>query len=155
MNRQNETIREITFADEDTFILIPPDMLAQVITCCQKEPEPVFVLDEFFPPDLMKYLGQVLETNQRLPLFSHGCPCKGAPDDDFFAFILIQLSGLQIDRKLWFARLEYTLAPDRRKLLRTEYTQEARRIGQEGGIFLYESGRRQKGRTACILDPAP
>lgn len=70
MNRQSETIREITFAEQDSLILVPPKMLEQVISCCQKGPTSRFALDEFYPPDLMKYLRQVLETNRHLPLFS-------------------------------------------------------------------------------------
>lgn len=161
MNRQNEIIREITFPKQDTLILVPPDMLAQVITCCQKEPAPVFALDEFFPPDLMKYLEQVLETNRHLPLFSSVLPkelpdgCGVMPSDEVFSLILTQLSGLRIDRRLWFSRLEYAQTPGRGNLLLTEYTQEAREIGRKGGVFLYGKNGYQKGRTACILDPAP
>lgn len=59
MNRQSETIREITFAEQDSLILVPPKMLEQVISCCQKGPTSRFALDEFYPPDLMKYLRQV------------------------------------------------------------------------------------------------
>ena len=70
MNKQSETIREITFAERDTLILVPPKMLEQVISCCQKGPRLRIALDEFYPPDLVEYLRQVLETNRHLSLDS-------------------------------------------------------------------------------------
>lgn len=169
MNRQSETIREITFAEQDSLILVPPKMLEQVISCCQKGPTSRFALDEFYPPDLMEYLRQVLETNRHLPLFPPGtlhspsdtsrlfpdCTCEGIPGmDEIFMLAMIQLGSLQIDQRSWFSRLEYTRTTARENLLLTEYTEEARKIGRQGGIFLHGNTGYKKGRTACILAPA-
>ena len=126
MNRQSETIREITFAEQDSLILVPPKMLEQVISCCQKGPTSCFVLDEFYPPDLMKYLRQVLETNRHLPLFSPGtlhspsdtsrrfpdCTCEGIPGmDEIFMLAIIQLGSLQIDQRSCLVKLSSLPAP--------------------------------------------
>lgn len=166
MNKQSETIREITFAERDTLILVPPKMLEQVISCCQKGPRLRIALDEFYPPDLVEYLRQVLETNRHLSLDSLrslsgtsrlplGCACEGMPGmDEIFMLSMIQLGGLQIDQRLWFSRLEYTQTTARENLLLTEYTTEAQEIGRPGGIFLHGNSGYKKGRTACILAPA-
>lgn len=169
MNSQNKAIREITFTEQDTLILVPPKMLEQVISCCQKGPQSRFALDEFYPPDLMEYLRQVLETNRHLPLFSpdslrtlsgtsrlsHDCACEDIPwMDEIFMLSVIQLGSLRIDQRPWFSRLEYTQTTAKENLLLTEYTTEAQEIGRQGGIFLHGNTEYKKGRTACILAPA-
>lgn len=140
---------------------------------CRKAPEALVVLDEFFPPGLREYLMQVLEANRHLPLFSGSIlpaghtsgdtPFSGTENaDDLFALILLQLSGLKIDRRLWFSELEYEQTPDRIRFLHMKYTPEARDISREGGLFLYRTkgyGARkaeghEKGGISFVLDPA-
>ncbi len=173
MNRQNQKIREITFSGQDAMLLIPPGMLKETVVLCRKAPEALVVLDEFFPPGLREYLMQVLEANRHLPLFSGSIlpaghtsgdtPFSGTENaDDLFALILLQLSGLKIDRRLWFSELEYKQTPDRIRFLHMKYTPEARDISREGGLFLYRTkgyGARkaeghEKGGISFVLDPA-
>lgn len=158
MNRQNQKIREITFSRQDAMLLIPPGMLKETVVRCRKSPEALIFLDEFFPPGLRDYLMKVLEANRHLPLFSHSVfraghascdtPFPGVQsEDNFFALILLQLSGLRIDRRLWFTELQYEREPDRSSLLHMKYTPEARKISQEGGLFLYQPEGYSLSRT--------
>ena len=143
-------------------------MMEQVISRSREGAECSFALDEFYPPDLMGYLRQVLETNRRLPLFSPGilhpysgasrlcpdCACETIPGmdetfmDEIFLLAMIQLGSLQIDQRPWFSRLEYTQggAGDGGHLLLAGYTEEAQEIGRQGGIFVY-------GDTGYIFSP--
>lgn len=149
MNRQNQKIRNIIFSGQDAMLLIPPGMLKEAVVLCRESPEALIFLDEFFPPGLRDYLMKVLEANRHLPLFSRSvlhtghAPCDtplpGAQSkEDFFTLILLQLSGLQVDRRLWFTELQYEQMPDRTSLLHMKYTPEARKISREGGLFLYQ-----------------
>lgn len=159
MDRQNGPIHRVTFAGQGSLILIPPAMMEQVISRSREGTECSFALDEFYPPDLMGYLRQVLETNRHLPLFSPGilnpssgasrlcpdCACETMPGmdeifmDEIFMLATIQLGSLQIDQHPWFSRLEYTQdgAGDGEHRLLAGYTEEAQEIGWQGGIFLY------------------
>lgn len=173
MNRQNQKIREITFSGQDAMLLIPPVMLKEAVALCRKSPEALLILDEFFPTGLREYLMQVLEANRHLSLFSGSIlpaghtsgdsPIPGSEcADDLFALILLQLSGLKIDRRLWFSELEYGQTPDRIRFLHMKYTPEARDISREGGLFLCRTKgcgacrteEHKKGGISFILDPA-
>lgn len=67
MTFQNDPIRKITFEDQFPFLLVPDEMLSEVISRCQEGPRLLLALDSFFPPDLISYLEQVLEINRLLP----------------------------------------------------------------------------------------
>ena len=165
MRRQNEKIREITFAEQDAMILIPPRMLRETVVRSRKSPETLVVLDEFLPAELTRYLGKVLEANRHLPLFSHSpargryvpkdtaLPEPGSPDE-VFTHILIQLSGLQIDRRLWIAGLEYDRTPDKGPFIHIKYTPAAQEISKKGGVFLCRPRGYKKGGISFVLDPA-
>ena len=177
MNRQNQKIREITFSGQDAILLIPPGMLKEAVALCRKSPEALLILDEFFPTGLREYLMQVLDANRHLPIFSGSIlpaghtSCNSSGDspipgsecaDDLFALILLQLSGLKIDRRLWFSELEYGQTPDRIRFLHMKYTPEARDISREGGLFLCRTKgcgacrteAHKKGGISFVLDPA-
>ena len=147
MNRQNQKIREITFSGQDAMLLIPPGMLKEAVALCRKAPEALLILDELFPPGLREYLMQGREANRHLSLFSGSIlpaghtscdsPIPGSEcADDLFALILLQLSGLKIDRRLWISELGYGQTPDRIRFLNMNYTPEARDITRLGGLFL-------------------
>ena len=70
MTFQNDPIRKITFEDQFPFLLVPDEMLSEVISRCQEGPRLLLALDSFFPPDLISYLEQVLEINRLLPPLS-------------------------------------------------------------------------------------
>lgn len=171
MDRQNGAIHRVTFAGQGSLILIPPAMMEQVISRSREGAECSFALDEFYPPDLMGYLRQVLETNRHLPLFSPGilhrssvasrlcpdCACETIPGmDEIFLLTMIQLGSLHIDQRSWFSRLEYTQdgTGDGDHRLLAGYTEEAQKIGRQGGSFFYGNTGYKKGRAVCILAPA-
>lgn len=170
MTRTNSTIREITFAEHTPFLLVPPDMLAEVIARCQEGPELLLSLNGFFPADLVNYLGQVLEINRNLPPISpallgtqstafppenHALFHSGAKvltdtsaSDEILSLMLIQLSSMHIDRQLWFSRLKYELTEGNETALLAQYTPGAQEIRQEigpkGGTFIYRPAEERK-----------
>lgn len=150
MTFQNDPIRKITFEDQFPFLLVPDEMLSEVIFRCQEGPRLLLALDSFFPPDLISYLEQVLEINRLLPPLSgfpiHSSDCgmyhsgsiqSGSCANNILPLLLTQLGGLRIDRCLWFSHLDYRQTTDRESFLHADYTSEAREIGREGGTFLY------------------
>lgn len=170
MTRTNSTIREITFTEHTPFLLVPPDMLAEVIARCQEGSELLLSLNGFFPADLVNYLGQVLEINRNLPPISpallgtqstafppenHAFFHSGAKvltdtsaSDEILSLMLIQLSSMHIDRQLWFSRLKYELTEGNETALLAQYTPGAQEIRQEiglkGGTFIYRPAEERK-----------
>lgn len=170
MTRNNSNIRKITFAEHSPFLLVPPDMLTEVIACCQEGPKLLLSLNGFFPPDLISYLGQVLEINRHLPPVSpallrnqstafppedHALFHSDAEvltdtsaSDEILSLMLIQLSSMHIDRQLWFSRLKYELTEGNETALLAQYTPGAQEIRQEiglkGGTFIYRPAEERK-----------
>lgn len=137
MTTQDGIPREITFTEHKPFLIIPPDMLAESITRCQSGPETLFSLKQFFPPDLVNYLRQVLEINRHLPQFTDHSPFGRTDQNELLSLMLTQLGSLRVDRQLWFSKLNYTCSAKNEGMLHAGYTKEARKIGLEGGTFLY------------------
>lgn len=159
MNRQGQKIWNITFEPHEAPLFIPPEMLEEVISGCRKGKETLLGLDRFFPEGLVAYLEQVLDMNRHLivPLREGSENRTGTSwysGDEVFSFILLQLGGLRINRRLWFSQLRYTGMPNQDHILFAGYTQEAQKISREGGLFLYQPKNHKKSRVSFVLDPA-